>query len=66
MSRLVADTIRPESCLQPENEAENAPPDGGYGWVCVASCFTINFFTWGVVAVNLTRIFIHSDGLTNK
>jgi MFS family permease len=27
------------------------PPDGGYGWVCVTACFTINCFTWGVVAV---------------
>ncbi|ORY11040.1 MFS transporter, MCP family, solute carrier family 16, member 6 [Clohesyomyces aquaticus] len=25
-------------------------PDGGYGWVCVACVFTINGFTWGVVA----------------
>ncbi|EUC41559.1 hypothetical protein COCMIDRAFT_8756 [Bipolaris oryzae ATCC 44560] len=26
------------------------PPDGGYGWVCVAACFTINCFTWGAVS----------------
>ncbi|KFY93537.1 hypothetical protein V500_03674 [Pseudogymnoascus sp. VKM F-4518 (FW-2643)] len=26
------------------------PPDGGYGWICVAACFNINCFTWGVVA----------------
>ncbi|KAL8708139.1 MAG: hypothetical protein Q9220_006900 [cf. Caloplaca sp. 1 TL-2023] len=25
-------------------------PDGGYGWVCVAACFTINTFTWGLTA----------------
>lgn len=37
----------------PVNEiAVDAPPDGGYGWVCLAACFTINCFTWGVVAVN--------------
>ncbi|KAF1828193.1 MFS general substrate transporter [Decorospora gaudefroyi] len=30
--------------------AENASPDGGYGWVCVAACFTINCFTWGTVS----------------
>ncbi|KAJ9379529.1 hypothetical protein DTO063F5_7121 [Paecilomyces variotii] len=23
------------------------PPDGGYGWICVAACFCINCFTWG-------------------
>ncbi len=28
-----------------------SPPDGGYGWVCLATCFTVNCFTWGVVAV---------------
>lgn len=27
------------------------PPDGGYGWICLAACFSINCFTWGVVAV---------------
>ena len=26
---------------------------GGYGWVCVACCFTVNCFTWGVVAVGI-------------
>ncbi|KAG9388003.1 MFS transporter protein [Pyrenophora tritici-repentis] len=29
---------------------EHVPPDGGYGWVCVATCFTINCFTWGTVS----------------
>ncbi|MCJ1258558.1 hypothetical protein MMC24_006391 [Lignoscripta atroalba] len=33
-----------------EASATQDPPDGGYGWVCVAACFTINCFTWGVVA----------------
>ena len=31
--------------------AADPPPDGGYGWVCVASVFIINGFTWGVTAV---------------
>ncbi|KAL8751709.1 MAG: hypothetical protein Q9199_006235, partial [Rusavskia elegans] len=26
------------------------PPDGGHGWVCVAACFMINCFTWGIVS----------------
>ncbi len=28
------------------------PPDGGYGWVCLGALFTINCFTWGVIAVS--------------
>jgi MFS family permease len=31
-------------------------PDGGYGWVIVGSCFTVNCFTWGVTAVSDSRI----------
>ncbi|KAL8419203.1 hypothetical protein RB594_002422 [Gaeumannomyces avenae] len=27
-----------------------SPPDGGYGWVVVCSCFTLNSFTWGATA----------------
>ncbi|KAF2665263.1 MFS transporter, MCP family, solute carrier family 16, member 6 [Microthyrium microscopicum] len=26
------------------------PPDGGFGWVMVAACSTINCFTWGVTS----------------
>ncbi|KAL9596231.1 MAG: hypothetical protein Q9219_005942 [cf. Caloplaca sp. 3 TL-2023] len=33
-----------------DDRTEEASPDGGYGWVCVAACFTINCFTWGTVA----------------
>lgn len=32
------------------DEPTVVPPDGGYGWVCVASLFMINFSTWGAVA----------------
>jgi hypothetical protein len=31
----------------------DTPPDGEYGWVCVAACFTINCFTWGAISVSL-------------
>jgi len=34
-----------------------APPDGGYGWVCVASQFILNGFTWGIVAVSTSYSF---------
>jgi hypothetical protein len=27
-------------------------PDGGYGWVCVGTCFSINAFTWGIISVS--------------
>ena len=33
-------------------DAPDVSPDGGYGWVIVASCFTLNGFTWGVTSVN--------------
>jgi hypothetical protein len=29
------------------------PPNGGYGWVCVACCFFINGHTWGINSVCL-------------
>ena len=32
------------------------PPNGGYGWVCVACCFFINGHTWGVNSVRLFTI----------
>jgi hypothetical protein len=34
-------------------DTEDVAPDGGYGWVCVAACFTTNCFTWGAVSVSL-------------
>lgn len=32
-------------------EAEDVPPDGGYGWVCTVCVFLINANTWGVNSV---------------
>ena len=40
---------RENSPIIPEPEA---PPDGGYGWVCLGAMFMINCFTWGVIAVS--------------
>ena len=33
--------------ISPEKPVD-VPPDGGYGWVCVACCFWINGHTWGI------------------
>ncbi|KAJ5482663.1 hypothetical protein N7539_006109 [Penicillium diatomitis] len=42
-----------QSPVQPQKEPEekpqlDVPPDGGYGWVCVACVFWINAHTWGI------------------
>ena len=31
-----------------EEKVDDQPPDGGYGWVCVACNFCINGHTWGI------------------
>lgn len=38
--------------LRRSEDSIEPPPDGGYGWVIVASCATLNGFTWGVSAVS--------------
>jgi len=39
-----------EQTLQPTTttQSQDVPPDGGYGWVCVAAVFMINAHTWGI------------------
>ena len=32
-------------------QANDEPPDGGYGWVVVYALGQLNGFTWGVAAV---------------
>lgn len=34
-----------------QQEDPEGPPEGGYGWVCVASTFLINAHTWGINSV---------------
>lgn len=36
-----------------EKYNRDVPPDGGYGWVCVACVFWINAHTWGINSVGL-------------
>jgi len=33
-----------------QDPPDDKPPDGGYGWVCIAACHIINGFTWGICA----------------
>ncbi|KAL2354064.1 major facilitator superfamily domain-containing protein [Cryomyces antarcticus] len=34
--------------VPPSEVKLDVPPNGGYGWVCVACCFMINAHTWGL------------------
>jgi MFS family permease len=38
----------PRLALQKTKSYVDVPPNGGYGWVCVAACATINAHTWGL------------------
>jgi len=42
----------PEQGLTEAAKPVDVPPDGGYGWICVASVFIINFHTWGLNSVS--------------
>ena len=35
------------------SKVADVPPDGGYGWVCVAAVFMVNAHTWGLNSVSL-------------
>ena len=36
---------------QADTVKKDVPPNGGYGWVCVACVFWINAHTWGINSV---------------
>ena len=40
---------------QHASEREDIPPNGGYGWVCVACVLMINAHTWGINSVSSRR-----------
>lgn len=49
----------PQSSFTPQPDPDekykhDVPPDGGYGWVCVACVFWINAHTWGINSVSDT------------
>ncbi|RPA75383.1 major facilitator superfamily protein [Ascobolus immersus RN42] len=46
---VAEDSESPSSSASSESDLA-APPDGGYGWVVVGACATLNGFTWGVNA----------------
>lgn len=37
-------------------QADEPPPEGGYGWVVCGAVSLINGFTWGVAAVGLSTL----------
>jgi len=52
-------TLGEELQVEPQQEevkVPDIPPDGGYGWVCVACVFLINAHTWGVNSVRMITI----------
>ncbi|KAL4953900.1 major facilitator superfamily domain-containing protein [Aspergillus filifer] len=43
------ESIEPGRAAAVDKRSEDdLPPDGGYGWVCVASVFWLNAHTWGI------------------
>ena len=41
-----------EKARQSDDPELDIPPDGGYGWLCVACIFLVNAHTWGLNSVS--------------
>lgn len=57
LSRKEYVTAQPQSQVPAEVDPDekynrDVPPEGGYGWVCVACVFWINAHTWGINSVS--------------
>ena len=50
-SQADVDAIPQSEQLSDEKPHQDVPPDGGYGWICVACAAFINGNTWGVNSV---------------
>ncbi|KAI9782849.1 MAG: hypothetical protein M1835_003926 [Candelina submexicana] len=48
LEKTIAEEPTSEQVSVPTAEPSDVPPDGGYGWVCVACTFAINAHTWGL------------------
>jgi hypothetical protein len=56
----------PAEIDEDEKYNRDVPPDGGYGWVCVACVFWINAHTWGLNSVSHSPSPSHSVFSTNQ
>lgn len=45
------DLEQQQDSIANQKPPQDVPPDGGYGWVCVACVFWINAHTWGINSV---------------
>ncbi len=53
-------TVAPQDAEQADivrKDQLDVPPNGGYGWVCVACVFCINAHTWGINSVRYLIVF---------
>ncbi|KAJ5871600.1 uncharacterized protein N7529_003953 [Penicillium soppii] len=56
----------PLDAEEDEKCKRDVPPDGGYGWVCVACVFWINAHTWGINSVSRKFFTFQPSFFTNQ